>query len=413
MAQLTARPANRLALHVLHAILSLSRYPAALMSQAPDPTPAAPIIAVDLLRFGCALLVVAFHVDVAWWLTPSPHGALILPPHHVAKAGNALTRIGWVGVELFFVISGFVIARSAVGTGWRDFLRRRVLRLAPAVWICATLTVAMLLTTGRFGGELAAAWLRSVLFWPIGSAIDSSYWTLGVETFFYLIVAAIIGSAGSRARIERLGWVIGSVSATTWLLAPGWTGDVAPLVTNQTAALLQIPFGVFLAIGMMIAVTDRACLNPARIGFMALLGAAAMIAINFHAAGRAAAMGVATSGLVANLVFFGGLALLVAAPALQAPLARWIAPGTARVLGLMTYPLYLIHQDAGSVVMVRLLEDGVPFRMAQALTALLMLAMAFWITRLPEPWLRGRLGALMRRRGPSPDNRPIAFPANG
>ena len=375
---------------------------------------ASPVIAIDLLRFACAVLVVAFHVDVAYWLTPSQHGEAILPQHLLTAPGTIVTRVGWIGVELFFVISGLVIARSASNIGWQDFLRRRVLRLAPGVWVCATLTLAMLATTRAFGAELLPQWLRSMLFWPIGAAIDNSYWTLGVETFFYLIVAATIGAMGSPQKIERLGWAIGLISGTTWWLAFVWSSAIAQLVANQTATLLQIPFGVFFAIGIMIAVTEGQRLGAARITFMAFLATAAMIAINFHADGRAAATGLATSASMANIVFLAGVVLLIAAPRLQAPLSRWIKPATARTIGLMTYPLYLIHQDAGAVVITRLLDDGVPFRMAQALTVVLMLALAFWVTRLPEPWVRARLARLLRpRRDRAPDTRPTAFPAGG
>lgn len=375
--------------------------------------PPASIIAIDLLRFGCALLVVSFHIDMADWMTPSPHAAQILPHHLIPDAGTIVSRVGWIGVELFFVISGLVIAQSAVDTRWQDFLRRRVLRLAPAAWACATLTLVMLATTGRVGAPLVVEWLRSVMFWPIGPQIDMSYWTLGVETFFYLMVAATLGASGSLQKVERLGWAIGLVSGGTWFAALCWPQMVGQIVANQAATLLLVPFGIFFSIGILIAAAKARPMGLASGCFAIFLGMAAMIEIDLHANGRAAASGLATSSPMAIAIFFSGVALLFAAPALQRPLSRWISPGTARAIGLMTYPLYLIHQDAGAVVLARLLEDGVPFRMAQALTVVLMLAIAFWITRLPEPWLRERLNAVMRPRGPLPDNRPIAFPANG
>jgi exopolysaccharide production protein ExoZ len=55
------------------------------------------------------------------------------------------TWFGWVGVEVFFVISGFVITNSARGASPIEFLKGRVLRLYPAAWICATLSLFALI----------------------------------------------------------------------------------------------------------------------------------------------------------------------------------------------------------------------------------------------------------------------------
>lgn len=358
---------------------------------------ATPVIAIDLVRFLCALLVVTFHVNVAYWLSPSPHGALILPRGMHDDAGTIVTRVGWIGVELFFVISGIVIAHSAIDSGWRDFLRRRILRLAPAAWICASATFAALTFTSALSLDLSLSWLRSLLFWPIGDQIDMSYWTLGVETFFYLAVAAIIGARGSIRSVERLGFAIGAMSGATWMLA-----FVAPLllgriVANQAATLLQIPFGIFFAIGIFIATNGNRPLGAAKIGYAVFLSAAAMIEINLHANGRAADTGLPTSSAMAIGLFFIGVAILAAAPALQTPLSRWISPARARTIGLMTYPLYLIHQDVGAVLIVRLLAAGVPFVLAQIATVTAMIALAWAIARWPEPWLRARLAAAFAR----------------
>src|SRR5712675_1260110 len=58
------------------------------------------------------------------------------------------TWFGWVGVEIFFVISGFVIANSASKSSATEFLVGRALRLYPAVWVCATATLLVLVLFG-------------------------------------------------------------------------------------------------------------------------------------------------------------------------------------------------------------------------------------------------------------------------
>eukprot|EP01037_Dinobryon_pediforme_P024921 gene24921-26890_t len=102
------------------------------------------IIALDLLRFASALLVVAFHYGAAFALAPSPAARAMLHGLPVSAALAGESWFGWVGVELFFMMSGFVIALSAEGTSGPAFVRRRALRLLPAAWICASATLLVL-----------------------------------------------------------------------------------------------------------------------------------------------------------------------------------------------------------------------------------------------------------------------------
>lgn len=379
-----------------------------------DRAPPQPIIAIDLLRFLCALLVVGYHVDAVYWLDPSAQTQAALAGLSVAATGNPVTRVGWIGVELFFVISGLVIADSARGSHWRDFLARRALRLVPAAWICATITLAIIAVTGHATPALASAWLRSMAFWPVGEQIDGVYWTLGVECFFYLFVAAAIGNGKSPRRLETVARVIGLASALGWVASVVAPGTMLPVMANATATLLLLPHGVFFALGMMIAVMRDRRIGLRRIALVVLLLATATIEIDAHAAARASAMHASSSAALASDIFLLGVTVLFAAPLLQRRLARWISPESARLLGLMTYPLYLIHQEAGAVVIARLLGDGVPLLLAEALTIAVMLMLAWWISSVAEPWLRGQLKrVLRRRRDPAPDNHPTAFPSAG
>jgi peptidoglycan/LPS O-acetylase OafA/YrhL len=96
-----------------------------------------PIYGLDLLRFAAAMLVTLYHfrfrlpesgdMMVAYLRTPKP-----LP---VADTGWWFC---WIGVQVFFVISGLVIAYSVEGTSRAQFVRSRVARLLPAMLICAT-----------------------------------------------------------------------------------------------------------------------------------------------------------------------------------------------------------------------------------------------------------------------------------
>src|ERR1700736_2878783 len=101
------------------------------------------ILGIDVLRFLAAALVASLHLwasggsDFVDHLTksvlPGSNGIspVALPP---------VAFVGSMGVQIFFMISGYVISDSAYGTGgFYGFLYRRTMRLLPGLWICTTL----------------------------------------------------------------------------------------------------------------------------------------------------------------------------------------------------------------------------------------------------------------------------------
>jgi len=79
------------------------------------------------------------------------------------SGAHAGAWLGWVGVEIFFVLSVFVIAYSAEGSSAFSFFRSRILRLMPAVWICASLVFAVLLVGHMLPlAELTRHYLKSL-----------------------------------------------------------------------------------------------------------------------------------------------------------------------------------------------------------------------------------------------------------
>jgi peptidoglycan/LPS O-acetylase OafA/YrhL len=137
------------------------------------------------------------------------------------------------GVDLFFIISGFIIAHIAFGVepGLRsvtDFLVRRLIRIAPIYWFYTSLmVVAIILFPGNvknfslsFGHYLA-----SVAFLPYPRPVDGMLrpvlgqgWTLNYEMFFYLVAAvALLASRNRRALLVcglvGLSFLVGTLSA--------------------------------------------------------------------------------------------------------------------------------------------------------------------------------------------------------
>lgn len=144
---------------------------------------------VDLIRFCAALLVVADHLGGSVWVWRENPVQFIT---HLAPRSPPASWLvyGDVGVPIFFVISGLVIANSAVGETAGAFLKSRVLRLYPAVWICATLTLIIALSFGA-GNGIFLNYLCSMALLPIPIRLVNVYWTLAVEIGFYTLVMAV------------------------------------------------------------------------------------------------------------------------------------------------------------------------------------------------------------------------------
>ena len=363
-----------------------------------------PVLIVDLLRFVAAAGVVAYHLATANLLPGAPLH-LFAPEATLPAAGNRWTWPGWVGVEIFFVISGFVIARSAEGASPATFLRRRLLRLAPAAWICATATALLLLGSGAMApDQVEGRWSAAVLFLPTVGNIDGSYWTLKVELVFYLLAALAITRPG-RGATGVFAAALGGASIAFWIVATwlGWAVHDFPLTFVFNMALLV--HGVFFALGMVIARAQRHGWTITAAAGAALLGLAAAAEIAEHTTVVASLPGAHPAAVPVTL-FALAIAAIVAGPRLQPALMRWPGPQRLAALGQVTYPLYLMHQVIGAGLIAAMLRLGLPATAAIPLAAALILAGAFTVSTIAEPWLRRALDRVLSRpRDPRQDTR--------
>ena len=156
---------------------------------------------LDGVRFFAAVWVMNFH----YFLNNDP-----APQLHWYRFGN-------LGVQLFFIISGFVIVQSLKGKSIREFAIGRFWRLFPLFWVLCTLTYAMtiFLPDVRYALHFSdyvrtMTMLGDVFNGFIGptALIDPSYWTLTVELIFYSGIALFVKFAGLRnIRYFLLGWL--------------------------------------------------------------------------------------------------------------------------------------------------------------------------------------------------------------
>ena len=194
-------------------------------------TPAERFPCFDGLRALAAILVVLHHT--AFTTAFELRGVRIPFTHHVALVGRYFAHMD-VGVEIFFLISGFLLYRPMIAAAFagrhprdvRSYTRHRFLRIYPAYWVafvCITLFVGVYMPVA--GGRSLFEYFFLIHLYDTGSAVVnggrvwralggiSQSWTLVVEVSFYIflpIYAALLRKIGkgrnteSRFRLELL-----------------------------------------------------------------------------------------------------------------------------------------------------------------------------------------------------------------
>jgi peptidoglycan/LPS O-acetylase OafA/YrhL len=344
------------------------------------------IAAIDLLRFSCAIAVMAYHY--------SPLASLSARDLDPATAPIPIafcwSWFGWVGVHIFFVISGYVIAKSAEGATPPAFLRRRMLRLAPAAWICASLTAIVIAGTGTMTvGAIGKRWMSALLFLPTSTPIDGAYWTLSVELSFYLLIAIAIRNGRSSARfIEMIGMLLGLASIAFWLCIVVSGTMVSVKINEWPWWITLLPYGVFFGLGVLLWSIHASGLTPRRAAMAGALFTIACLAIASDARRMPDLPGQIAYPMAPVGVFALSILAILGAARAQAPLTRWIGSARLAVIGLMTYPLYLLHHTVGAALILLGVAAGFETLTAVAVTGALMLGIAWSVTRRIEPPLR-------------------------
>jgi peptidoglycan/LPS O-acetylase OafA/YrhL len=141
--------------------------------------------AIQALRAIAANLVVAEHL---WSIDGKYTGGRILP--------DTLATIGQFGVDIFFVISGVIMATLAKDADWRSFLWARVTRIYPIYWFYSAIVLILYFSVPTIvNSSFSAApsiW-KSFALWPDAQLpLLMVGWTLIHEMYFYLVVAVMI-----------------------------------------------------------------------------------------------------------------------------------------------------------------------------------------------------------------------------
>lgn len=344
---------------------------------------------IDILRFLAAALVMLFHLGFWSWRPETSTPKLISGGAYAFPELGLFASASWVGVEIFFVISGFVIVYSATGSAGQ-FLRSRVLRLVPGAWLAAPLSAMLLvLVTDLSNAEIGTRLLRSMVFWPFGPWVDGVYWTLGIEIAFYGLIWLLLAVGGRRHLVSVL-CLLGLASTLFWLAAniePAasfvrWRADV------RATELTLLPHGVFFAIGGLLwaLLCDRGSRWLWVVVAVSTVGG--LLEIAHVAEPRSALVGSALSTVLAQVMWFLGVVAVGVSVVYQAKIGPALGSVWVRRLGLATYPLYLLHDVLGASVLFWASAAGVSRWNALAAAIILSIVASVVIAAALEPVLR-------------------------
>ncbi len=321
---------------------------------------------IDGLRGLAVLAVILFHAGVPW-------------------LGG-----GYLGVDIFFVISGYLITglilrgQAEGGFSLRRFYLRRIRRILPALLLTMALATPFALAfmlpdqLQNFGQSLVAtaAMANNVLLLATGGywAAPAEFkplmhtWSLGVEEQFYLLLPPLMALLLRRAGPRALVWALALAGLASLALAHYWS-QAAPRIDF---VLLPSRVGELAAGGLVAAFehergrpAGRASESLAWVGLALMLASLAL----FGAADAPPSLRTAIPVL--------GCALFLAAARAGRGVGRWLALPLAGI-GLISYSAYLFHQPVFGFVRLMSWREPGPLLLIALVPPILAAAWASW-----------------------------------
>jgi exopolysaccharide production protein ExoZ len=306
--------------------------------------------------------------------------ALAVVCNHIPAIEN-----GAYGVDLFFVISGFIVCHVAAADPGR-FMAKRLIRVLPVYWLCTIALFALAALAPQFMGATRADWgelAKSLFFVPYLKGSGHVYpllylgWTLNYEMLFYVLFALSLLISPQRPQ-----WVAAPLLLTLFALGQLVSFDSVPLRFWTAPIVIEFVFGIV-------------AYSIWRRGLLAHLSPA--VAVTSAVSALALLVLVHPNDPITRPWQWGPPALVMFLATLSLE-GRWRVPALWLLIGNASYSLYLTHPYVIQALQKKLtmLDAFTPAKVSLMVAAVLIccaIAIAFFrlIERPSNLWLRRRL----------------------
>ncbi len=316
--------------------------------------------AINLLRFMAAVGVLLYHYTFMFYQRGFTYADF--------GVGRYMFQYGYLGVDLFFIISGFVIALSAEGRSLGKFLTSRLARLYPIFWVCVTITSLALLFGGHLihshislGRYLAGMTMIPGLFNQ--EIVDGSYWSLVIELKFYFFIFILI-ALGLFKKIEFISRIItiGLAGAVLFYTLPiNWIANFMAGIVFYKIYTESITKERFIHLALLLAINIHFVIYQ-----IADLEAGYHVMFNPY---------IISLHIVTFYLLFLGISL------------KKIVFRNTKILnvaGLLTYPIYLLHQQLGQIFFKIYEAASIPLYISAPIVILFIFSLSYIVHTLFE-----------------------------
>lgn len=340
---------------------------------------------LDGMRGLAVFLVILFHVFSDRWVDFLPYRDVY----------HDYFKFGYMGVQIFFVISGFVISMTLEKCGgFGEFMYRRWLRLFPAMLIVSLLILATsaLLTNRPYGTPqindlipgltfIEPEFYRTI-FNNNQKVLEGAFWTLFVEAKFYLVAGLLYFAFGQKKMIVIL---IGMFLTFTLFSAVSNKLPVA-LAGNLDSILHYLNYrhyGWFAAGALFYRYHSHRSISALIWGIVIALMSARSL----------------DGFLTSSMVFATLLIMLFVGAMLNERLQKLLSNNVLVFLGFISYPLYLVHENAvvSMVIQMHHQYPSMPPYLLPVLPVAILILIAWIVAQYLEPALRSLIKNIVKQ----------------